>query len=80
MTTGRPCTTHHAAKKDLEAQGAKVVDGRVVDDGDLITSGGITSGLDLALWLIERLYGPTPALFAEKVLEYERRGTVWRSQ
>ncbi|RFS82095.1 DJ-1/PfpI family protein [Actinomadura spongiicola] len=80
ITTGRPCTTHHAAKKDLEAQGGKVVDARVVDDGDLVTSGGVTSGLDLGLWLIERFYGPESALFAEKVLEYERRGTVWRSR
>ncbi|MGK5631723.1 DJ-1/PfpI family protein [Streptomyces sp. URMC 123] len=79
ITKGRPCTTHHVAKKDLAAQGGKVVDGRVVDDGDLVTSGGVTSGIDLALWLCERLYGPESALFAEKVLEYERRGTVWRS-
>ncbi|MFB4315023.1 DJ-1/PfpI family protein [Actinomadura sp. 21ATH] len=79
ITAGRPCTTHHAAKEDLAAQGGRVVEGRVVDDGGLITSGGVTSGLDLALWLIERLYGPEPALLAEKVLEYERRGTVWRA-
>lgn len=80
ITVGRPCTTHHAAKQDLKKQGGKVVSGRVVDDGDLITSGGVTSGIDLALWLIERVYGPESALFAEKVLEYERRGTIWRSR
>lgn len=80
ITTGRPCTTHHAAVEDLEAQGGKVIKARVVDDGDLVTSGGVTSGIDLALWLIERLYGPESALFAEQVLEYERRGTVWRSR
>ncbi|GAA1535935.1 DJ-1/PfpI family protein [Actinomadura kijaniata] len=79
ITDGRPCTTHHAAKQDLRARGGRVVDGRVVDDGDLVTSGGVTSGLDLALWLVERFYGAETALFAEKVLEYERRGTVWRS-
>lgn len=80
ITAGRPCTTHHAAKKDLEAQGGRPVPGRVVDDGDLVTSGGVTSGIDLALWLLERLYGPETALFAEMVLEYERRGTVWRAR
>ncbi|NGN67361.1 twin-arginine translocation signal domain-containing protein [Streptomyces sp. A7024] len=79
IADGRPCTTHHIAKEDLEAQGGKVVPGRVVDDGDLVTCGGVTSGLDLGLWLIERLYGHEDALFAEKVLEYERRGTVWRA-
>lgn len=80
ITAGRPCTTHHAAVELLKAQGGKVVAARVVDDGNLITSGGVTSGIDLALWLIERLYGPQTALYTEQVLEYERRGTVWRSR
>lgn len=78
ITTGRPCTTHHVAKEYLRTEGANVVDGRVVDDGDLITSGGVTSGIDLGLWLTERFFGPEAALLAETVLEYERRGTVWR--
>ncbi|MFE0100497.1 DJ-1/PfpI family protein [Streptomyces sp. NPDC059009] len=80
ITRGRPCTTHFAAREDLAEQGGKLTYGRVVDDGDLITCGGVTSGLDLALWLVERLYGPQAALRAEMVLEYERRGTVWRSK
>ncbi|MET9862645.1 DJ-1/PfpI family protein [Streptomyces smyrnaeus] len=79
ITRGRPCTTHFAAREDLAEQGGKLTYGRVVDDGDLITCGGVTSGLDLALWLAERLYGPETALRAEMVLEYERRGTVWRA-
>ncbi|MBN9743335.1 AraC family transcriptional regulator [Amycolatopsis sp. A1MSW2902] len=78
LTRGRPCTTHHGAKEDLAAQGGSVVDARVVDDGDLVTAGGITSGLDLGLWLIEREFGTRLAAEAESALEYERRGTVWR--
>ncbi|MEL3945018.1 DJ-1/PfpI family protein [Streptomyces sp. LNU-CPARS28] len=80
ITRGRPCTTHFAAREDLADQGGKLTFGRVVDDGDLITCGGVTSGLDLALWLAERLYGPKTALLAEMILEYERRGTVWRAE
>ncbi|MBW5484776.1 DJ-1/PfpI family protein [Streptomyces bambusae] len=79
ITAGRPCTTHHIAIEDLKAQGGRVVSGRVVDDGDLVTCGGVTSGIDLGLWLLERFFGPETALFAEQVLEYERRGTVWRA-
>ncbi|MGN9794134.1 DJ-1/PfpI family protein [Streptomyces sp. OZ13] len=79
ITTGRPCTTHHIATDDLAAQGGRVVGGRVVDDGDLVTCGGVTSGIDLGIWLLERFFGPEVALFAEEVLEYERRGTVWRA-
>jgi transcriptional regulator GlxA family with amidase domain len=47
----RRAGTHHSAWDDLAATGATVVKDRVVDDGDLITSGGVTSGVDLALWL-----------------------------
>ncbi|MET9800120.1 DJ-1/PfpI family protein [Streptomyces sp. NPDC006368] len=79
ITAGRPCTTHHVALEDLKAQGGHVVGGRVVDDGDLVTCGGVTSGIDLGLWLVERFFGPDMAVFAEEVLEYERRGTVWRA-
>ncbi|MGM1060685.1 DJ-1/PfpI family protein [Saccharothrix sp. Mg75] len=79
ITRGRHATTHHRAKADLAAQGATVVDARVVDDGDLITGGGVTSGLDVALWLVERFLGPRSAQQAETFLEYERRGTVWRA-
>ena len=75
----RPATTHHVALDDLRAAGARVIDARVVDDGDLITAGGVTSGLDLALWVVERFLGPRAALTQEVELEYERRGTVWRA-
>ena len=52
----RPATTHHQYWDELAAMGADVRRGeRVVDDGDLVTSGGITSGLFLGLHLVERL-------------------------
>lgn len=79
LTKGRNATTHAGAKADLAAQGTNVVNARVVDDGDLITGGGITSGLDVSLWLVERFLGAKLAQCAETVLEYERRGTVWRA-
>lgn len=78
ITKGRPAVTHHLALGELEDAGAEVVRARVVDDGDLITAGGVTSGLDLALWLLERHFGPTFAVAAEDRLEHERRGVVWR--
>ena len=42
------------ALDELAAGGAQIVRARVVDDADVVTAGGITSGLDLALWLVER--------------------------
>jgi transcriptional regulator GlxA family with amidase domain len=79
LLQGRPAVTHHSAFADLQAHGATLVRARVVDDGEIITAGGVTSGLDLALWLIERFAGPEAAHAAEVRLEYERRGVVWRS-
>lgn len=75
---GRHATTHHGAIADLRAAGAEIIPARVVDDGDIITSGGVTSGRDLALWLVERFFSPAVAVEIEGQLEYERRGTVWR--
>lgn len=78
LMRGRRATTHHGAIPDLRAAGAEIIAARVVDDGDLISSGGVTSGLDLALWLVERFFGAALASAIEGQLEYERRGTVWR--
>ncbi|MFK0199687.1 DJ-1/PfpI family protein [Streptomyces lavendulae] len=77
LTRGRPCTTHHRARPDLERQGGVLKGARVVDDGDLVTAGGITSGLELALWLVRRELGADAATGIEEMLEYEARGTVW---
>jgi transcriptional regulator GlxA family with amidase domain len=77
LVEGRPATTHLSAIEDLRARGATIVDGaRVVDDGDLITAGGVTAGLDLALWLVEREAGAELAARVAAEIEHERRGPV----
>jgi len=78
LLDGRHAVTHHEGMEVLAATGVIPVKARVVDDGDLVTSGGVTSGLDLALYLLERLLGPRIAHSVEELFEYERRGTVWR--
>jgi transcriptional regulator GlxA family with amidase domain len=75
---GRPATTHHVAHADLEAVTERI-DARVVDDGDVITAGGVTSGIDLALWLVEREFGRDIAESVALELEYERRDDVHRA-
>lgn len=77
LIDGRHANTHHLGVDVLEATGAIPVAARVVDDGDLVTAGGVTSGLDLALHLLERSFGPRIALAVEEMFAYERRGTVW---
>ena len=76
---GRPAITHHGAIEELSATGARVIgDARVVDDGQIVTAGGITAGLDLGLWLVQRYCGPAAAAAAAAELEYTRTGYVWR--
>jgi transcriptional regulator GlxA family with amidase domain len=77
LLEGRNAVTHHLGVDVLEATGVNVIHARVVDDGDLVTAGGVTCGLDLALHLLERSYGPRVAIAVEELFEYERRGTVW---
>jgi transcriptional regulator GlxA family with amidase domain len=73
ITEGRPATTHHSAIEDLRDSGARIVDARVVDDGDVITAGGVTSGIDLALLVVERHAGRALAEAVAREIEYERR-------
>jgi transcriptional regulator GlxA family with amidase domain len=79
ITDGRPATTHHSAIADLRASGAHVVDARVVDDGDVMTAGGVTSGIDLALWIVEQAAGAEVADRVAAEIEYERRFAVARA-
>lgn len=48
VTDGRRAITHAEAVDELAASGARIVQARVVDDGDLVSAGGVTSGIDLA--------------------------------
>jgi transcriptional regulator GlxA family with amidase domain len=78
LINGRPATTHHMGLVQLAKSGA-AVDARIVDDGDLISAAGVTSGLDLGLFLVERELGSGVALAVEQLIEHQRRGTVWRA-
>jgi len=80
LLEGRYAVTHHLGADLLDATGVHVVSARVVDDGDVITGAGVTSGLDLALYLLERELGPQIARAVEDLFAYERRGTAWRNQ
>ncbi|MEV1084016.1 DJ-1/PfpI family protein [Streptomyces sp. NPDC050211] len=80
LLEGRYATTHHMGLDMLDATGVHAVSARVVDDGDLVTGAGVTSGLDLGLYLLEREVGPQIAHAVEELFAHERRGTVWRNE
>lgn len=69
---GRRAITHHGAIDELRAYGAEVVEARVVDDDDIVTAGGVTAGIDLALHFIERFCGLKLADDVALSVEYER--------
>ena len=73
LVGSRRASTHHSAWDDLAATGATLVKQRVVDDGDLVTSGGVTSGIDLALWLVEREFSRELAEQVARRMEYPRQ-------
>jgi transcriptional regulator GlxA family with amidase domain len=77
LLAGRRATTHRHAVEELRQQEVHVEAGaRIVDDGDLITSGGVTSSLDLGLWIVERWIGKATADRVAEGMEYERRGSI----
>lgn len=80
LLENRHAVTHHMGMGLLSAANAIPVNARIVDDGNIVTGGGVTSGLDVALYLVERELGPRIAHAVEQLFEYERRGTVWRAE
>ena len=76
LLDGKPAVTHAGAMDELGETDAEAVDARVVDAGDVLTCGGVTSGLDLALYLLEREYGAGLADAVARTIEHERRGPV----
>ncbi|HVJ89928.1 MAG TPA: DUF952 domain-containing protein [Labilithrix sp.] len=58
---GKRATTHASALDQLVEYGATPVRQRVVDEGNIITAAGVTSGIDLGLHLVARLTGPEVA-------------------
>ena len=80
LLAGRPATTNRLALDRLRETGAEVIDERVVDDGNILTAQGVTAGMDLALWLVERERGAEFADALARGVEYERTGQVWRRE
>jgi transcriptional regulator GlxA family with amidase domain len=73
----RSCTTHWKRVGELQRgfPSAKVLHDRLfVTDGNVTTSAGVASGIDMALWLIEQDYGPViTARVAREMVVYVRR-------
>src|SRR5688572_25962365 len=70
LLKGRRATTHWFSHDFLEKFGAIPVQGRVVRDGNLITAGGVTAGIDFGLAVVAELVGREQAEAIQLGLEY----------
>lgn len=68
---GVEATTHWAAREALAELGAVPVEERVVERGKVVTAAGVSSGIDMALILVERLLGETAAQAVQLAIEYD---------
>jgi transcriptional regulator GlxA family with amidase domain len=70
---GRRVATHYGFEDALEARGDITVvrDARYVVDGSLVTSQGVSAGIDMALWLVGRIHGREHARAVRRYIQYE---------
>ncbi|ARP84755.1 hypothetical protein CAL12_26335 [Bordetella genomosp. 8] len=71
LLDGRKATCHWMSIDQLALFGVEAVPDRVVVDGNRITGGGVTSGLDFAFTVLARLRGEGPAKALQLMLEYD---------
>ncbi len=74
LLENRPATTHHGALNELQGlDGSCEVrrDVRYVDDGDVITSAGVSAGIDMALHLVDRFAGTERARAVRRAVQYD---------
>jgi len=70
LLKGRRATTHWAFTELLPLVGATHEKGRIVKDGNIITAGGVTSGIDFGLCVVAEIAGETTAQVIQLGLEY----------
>ena len=70
LLKGRRATTHWASHDFLAALGATPVAARVVQDGNLVTGGGVTAGVDFALTIAAEIAGAEAAQAIQLQIEY----------
>jgi transcriptional regulator GlxA family with amidase domain len=68
---GLDATTHWVRKPALETLGAHYTTERVVERGKVITAAGVSSGIDMALVLLDRTYGADTAQMIQLAIEYD---------
>ena len=74
LLDGRPATTHWASLDHLSSLGRDIEvrpDDRFVDDGNVVTSAGVSAGIDMALHLVARLAGADRGREVRRFIQYD---------
>ena len=71
LLTGKKATTYHEVLEDLSVYDVQVVTDKVVPQGQIITAGGVSSGIELGFYLLRELFGAQTAQKIARKIEYE---------
>jgi transcriptional regulator GlxA family with amidase domain len=81
LLDGKRATTHWATIESLRKSYPAIVtldDERVVDEGKIVTSAGVSAGIDMALYVVERQHGHAVAAETARGMEYDWRRAASR--
>jgi putative intracellular protease/amidase len=71
LLDGLTATTHWLSAERLAGFGATYAEERVIPQGKIVTSAGVSSGIDMALWLLAQIEGEDAARAAQLCIEYD---------
>ncbi len=73
LLKGKKATTHWMLIEELQKDSSTTVlpDMRYVRDGNVVTSQGVSAGIDMSLWLLGQLHSPDHARQVRKLLQYD---------
>ena len=73
LAAGRRVATHWSFEDELAARGDATVvrDARWVHDGNVVSSQGVSAGIDMALWLVGQIHDPAHARAVQRYMQYD---------
>lgn len=71
LLTGKQATTYHTALTELAAYSVNVLNRKVVHDGRIISSAGVSSGIELGLYVLKLLFGAALSQEVADKIEYD---------
>ena len=71
LLTGKKATTYHTAFAELAAYSVEVLPQKVVHENNIITAAGVSSGIELGLYILKEEFGAAVAQEAADNIEYK---------